>query len=284
MRIVLLGAPGSGKGTQAQRLVQRLGVPQVSTGDLLRDALTKGTELGLRAKTAMEGGRLVDDSIVLGIIRERLGLADAAAGFILDGFPRNIAQAVALHDMLTDLGTPLDAVVLLEIDPSVLFKRLTGRRTCSTCGRVFNLLTSPPGTPPPCLICHDMPSLVQRPDDHAEVIGKRLEVYEAQTRPLIDHYAAAGLLRVIDADANVDAVAERIDSALQMAVKRRKAPVRRVASIRAKRTKKLKLAAAARKNVRARKTPARAARKVASKRMRSATRKPRRRASPRKHR
>jgi adenylate kinase len=234
MRIVLMGAPGSGKGTQAQRLVQKLGVPQVSTGDLLREAVTKSTELGLRAKAAMDAGKLVDDSIVLGIIRERLGLADASKGFILDGFPRNIAQAVALHGMLGDLGTPLDAVVSLSIDTGILFKRLTGRRTCSICGRVFNLFTSPPGSPPPCPTCKDNPPLVQRPDDHEEVIGKRLEVYQAQTRPLIDHYAAEGLLRVIDADADIETVAERIDSALHMVAKQTRTasrkPRRRAAS------------------------------------------------------
>jgi adenylate kinase len=215
MRIVLLGAPGSGKGTQSQRLVEKHAIPQVSTGDLLRASVAKGTELGLRAKAAMDAGKLVDDSIVLGIIRERLAAADAAKGFILDGFPRNSAQALALHDMLADLGQPLDAVILMELDSKILFKRLTGRRTCSACNRVFNIYSSPPGTPPTCNICKDRPELIQRPDDREEVIGKRLEVYEAQTRPLAAHYADAGLLRIVDADSDVDTVFERIESALR---------------------------------------------------------------------
>jgi adenylate kinase len=134
MRIVLLGAPGSGKGTQSQLLVKSYGVPQVSTGDLLREAVAAGTALGLRAKSAMDAGKLVDDATVLGMIGERLSRPDAAAGFILDGFPRNIAQADALEKMLADLGKPLEAVVLLNLDLGVLFKRLTGRRICQDCG------------------------------------------------------------------------------------------------------------------------------------------------------
>lgn len=206
MRIVLLGAPGSGKGTQSQRLVETYGIPQVSTGDLLREAVAKKTELGTRAKAAMDAGKLVDDSIVLGMIRERLARPDAARGFILDGFPRNIAQAEALAPLLAELGTPLDAVVLMNIDTSVLLKRLSGRRICEGCGRVFNIFTSPTGSLPHCERCGDKPRLIQRPDDKEEVIGKRLEVYEAQTKPLVEHYRAAGLLRVINADAEVDKV------------------------------------------------------------------------------
>lgn len=207
MRIVLLGAPGSGKGTQSQLLVKAHGVPQISTGDLLREAVSKGTELGLRAKAAMDAGKLVDDSTVLGMIRERIARPDAAKGFILDGFPRNIAQAEALEKLLRDLGTPLDSVVLMNLDLGVLFKRLTGRRICELCGRVFNVYTSPP---PPA----QTHRLVQRPDDKEEVIGKRLEVYEAQTKPLIKYYQAAGLLRIVEADADVDTVFKSIEAAV----------------------------------------------------------------------
>ncbi len=210
MRIVLLGAPGSGKGTQSQLLVQAHGIPQVSTGDLLREAVANGTALGQKAKAAMDAGKLVEDATVLGMIRERLAAADTAGGFILDGFPRNIAQAQSLAALLADLRQPLDAVVLLDLDLKILFKRLTGRRICQDCGRVFNVLTSPPGTPPHCERCGDMPRLIQRPDDREEVIGKRLEVYEAQTMPLIAHYRDAGLLRVVDADADTDSVFKRI--------------------------------------------------------------------------
>ncbi len=191
------------------------GIPQISTGDLLREAVAKGTPLGLRAKTAMDAGKLVDDATVLGMIRERLARPDALKGFILDGFPRNIAQAESLEQTLRDLAQPLDAVVLMNLDMSVLFKRLTGRRICQDCGRVFNVQTSPPGEPPHCDKCRDKPRLIQRPDDKEEVIGKRLEVFEAQTKPLIQHYETAGLLRVVDADADVQTVFESIRRAVQ---------------------------------------------------------------------
>lgn len=216
MRIVLLGAPGSGKGTQSQRLVKTYGVPQISTGDLLREAVASGSALGLSAKIAMDSGKLVDDAIVLGMIRERLSKPDAAQGFILDGFPRNITQADALAQMLGELGKPLDGVVLMNLDMSILFKRLTGRRTCQDCGRVFNVITSPPGTPPPCPICNDMPRLTQRPDDREEVIGQRLEVYDAQTKPLIAHYRAKGLLRIVEADADTETVFKNLQRALHV--------------------------------------------------------------------
>ena len=193
MRIVLLGAPGSGKGTQSQMLVKAYGVPQISTGDLLREAVAKATQLGLRAKAAMDAGKLVDDATVLGMIRERLAQPDAQKGFILDGFPRNIAAGRSLGETARAISSqPLEAVVLLNLELSILFKRLTGRRICEDCGRVFNVYTSPPGSLPHCEKCGDMPRLIQRPDDKEEVIGKRLEVFEAQTKPLIKHYEAAG--------------------------------------------------------------------------------------------
>jgi adenylate kinase len=206
MRIVLLGAPGSGKGTQSQLLVTAYGIPQISTGDLLREAVAKGTELGVRAKAAMDQGHLVDDATVLGMIRERIALPDAANGFILDGFPRNIAQAEALQKMLASLSTPLDSVVLLNLDLKILFKRLTGRRICQDCGKVFNVYTSPPP--------EGKHRVIQRPDDREEVIGKRLEVFEAQTKPLIKYYETAGLLRIVDADADVDTVFKSIERAV----------------------------------------------------------------------
>ena len=206
MRLVLLGAPGSGKGTQAQRLRDEKGIPQVSSGDLLRDAVKRGTELGKRAKSAMDAGELVSDEIVLGLIRERLGRPDAAAGFILDGYPRNVAQVAALDALLAEVGQPIDAVVLMDIDASVLLKRLTGRRSCPNCGKVFNIYTSPSTKGDRCDNCDGSPLLVQRNDDREEVIGKRLAVYERDTRPLIDHYRGRGLLRVVDADGPVERV------------------------------------------------------------------------------
>ena len=214
MRIVLLGAPGSGKGTQSQLLVKTYGVPQISTGDLLRVAVAAGTELGLRAKAAMDAGKLVDDATVLGMIRDRLAQPDAAKGFILDGFPRNIAQADALGRMLGDIGKPLEAVVLLNLDLGVLFKRLTGRRICQDCGQVFNVFTSPPDAAAHLEKFGHAPRLIQRPDDKEEVIGKRLEVYDAQTKPLIEYYTQAGILRVVDADAPMDVVFKGIQQAV----------------------------------------------------------------------
>jgi adenylate kinase len=208
MRLVLLGAPGSGKGTQAQRLRDQKGIPQVSSGDLLRDAVARGTELGKRAKVAMDAGELCSDEIVLGLIRERLGRPDAAAGFILDGYPRNVAQAAALDGLLTELGQPIDAVVLMNVDPAVLFKRLTGRRSCPNCGKVFNIYTAPSTKGDHCDNCDVSPVLVQRKDDREDVIENRLRVYERETRPLIDHYRSRGLLRVVDAEGPVERVYE----------------------------------------------------------------------------
>jgi adenylate kinase len=209
MRLVLLGAPGSGKGTQAQRLRDQKGIPQVSSGDLLRDAVARGTELGLRAKTAMDAGELVTDDIVLGLIRERLGRPDAEAGFILDGYPRNVAQADALDALLADLDQPLDAVVLMNVDEKALVMRLTGRRTCPDCGKVFNVYSSPSEKGEKCdNPAHgaDAPLLKQRDDDKEDVIANRLKVYSAQTSPLIEHYRARGLLKVVNADQPVDRV------------------------------------------------------------------------------
>jgi adenylate kinase len=214
MRIVLLGAPGSGKGTQAQRLVELQRIPQISTGDLLRAAVANGTAYGLQAKAAMNAGQLVADEIVVGIIRERLAEPDAASGFILDGFPRNIAQAETLSSMLGEIGQPLDAVVQFDVDYALLSRRISGRRTCADCGRVFNIHTAPPGTDPHCTRCNDHPRLVQRPDDNENTVARRLEVYDAQTRPLVEYYGSRGLLRTINADAPVDTVTSELLSVL----------------------------------------------------------------------
>jgi adenylate kinase len=240
MRIVLLGAPGSGKGTQAQRLASKYGVPQVSSGDLLRDAVARSTALGLKAKAAMEAGELVSDDIVLALIRERLKRADARDGFVLDGFPRNIAQAETLRAMLAQIDQPVDAVVLMDIDPAVLIRRLTGRRSCSRCGRLFNIYTSPPTAATPCIDGRQAHELVQRPDDNEETIRNRLEVYAAQTRPLIEHYRAGKLLRSVDAEGEIEEVSRRLQQVLgdiptvrvpkrvaSRRVARRRAPTRR---------------------------------------------------------
>jgi adenylate kinase len=230
MRIVLLGAPGSGKGTQAQRLVERARVPQISTGDLLRAAVARGTELGKQAREAMDSGRLVDDSLVLGMIRERLDEADTRRGFILDGFPRNLAQAHALERLLDSLGKPLDAVVQLEVDSAELARRISGRRTCADCGRVFNVLTAPPAGKADA-ICPKTGAphrLIQRPDDNEATVAERLRVYDEKTLPLIDFYRARGLLQVVDAKAGVDEVSRRLAQALHLPA--RKAAARKTAT------------------------------------------------------
>jgi adenylate kinase len=210
MRIVLLGAPGSGKGTQAQRLQAKYGVPQVSSGDLLRDAVARGTDLGRKVKAVMDAGKLVSDDIVLGLIRERLGRPDAAAGFILDGFPRNIDQANSLNALLRELGQPIDAVLLLDVRRETLMKRLAGRRTCPSCGTVYNVHSMPPGAN---TCSHDGAQLVQRDDDKEEVVAHRLEVYQKQTQPLIEHYSKLGLLRVVAGEGALEEVFERMEAA-----------------------------------------------------------------------
>jgi adenylate kinase len=212
MRIVLLGAPGSGKGTQAKKLVADYGYPQVSTGDLLRDAVARGTEYGRKAKAAMEAGQLVSDDIVLGILKDRVAQPDAAGGFILDGFPRNLAQARMLEEVLAELGQPLDAAVLMDLDFDILLKRLTGRRSCTGCGRVYNIHFLPPPADGRCESCGG--ELVQRADDREETIGHRLEVYRKETAPLVDYYRELGKLKVVDADASFDAVYARLVAAL----------------------------------------------------------------------
>lgn len=216
MRIVLMGAPGSGKGTQAKKLVADFGYPQISTGDLLRDAVARGTDFGLQAKAAMDNGQLVTDDIVLGIIRERLVQPDAAGGFILDGFPRNIPQAEALDSLLAEMETPLDSAVLMDVDFDVLFKRLTGRRTCGSCGKVFNVHFMPPAKEGVCDGC-GAADLVQRSDDKEETIGKRLEVYQRETEPLVEFYERAGKLKVVAADGDVGEVYGRLKTAVGLA-------------------------------------------------------------------
>lgn len=210
MRIVLLGAPGSGKGTQAQRLQAKYGVPQVSSGDLLRDAVARGTELGKQARSVMDSGQLVSDHIVLGLIRERLSRPDAANGFILDGFPRNIEQANALNMLLEEIGQPLDAVLLLDVRNATLMQRLAGRRICWKCGTVYNVHTLPEGVN---TCAKDGTELHQRPDDKEEVIGKRLAVYDQQTKPLVAHYSKLGLLRKVAGEGALEDVFERMEAA-----------------------------------------------------------------------
>ncbi|MBV9912298.1 MAG: adenylate kinase [Sinobacteraceae bacterium] len=216
MRIVLLGAPGSGKGTQAQRLIREYQMPQISTGDLLRAAVARGSPLGLRAREAMDAGRLVDDEIVLGMIRERLAESDAAESFILDGFPRNIRQAEALDGLLRELHKPLDVVVQMEVPYGELMRRISGRRTCSDCGRVFNVSdpSSAEAAQQPCGTTGVPHRLFQRPDDNEATVAQRLKVYESQTAPLIDYYRRQGLLRWVNAEGDVEEITRRVREVL----------------------------------------------------------------------
>ncbi|NNC98230.1 MAG: adenylate kinase [Gammaproteobacteria bacterium] len=212
MRIVLLGAPGSGKGTQAKILQSLLGWNQISTGDLLRAAVKAQTPLGLQAKAAMEAGELVSDEIVLGLTKEKI--AASKAGCILDGFPRNIAQAEALENILDDMGTPLDEAVLLDIDFEVLLKRLTGRRTCKDCGQMFNVYFSPTEKEGVCDNCGG--ELMHRADDNEETIGNRLTVYKEQTAPLIEFYKSRNKLTTINALGGLEEVTTRLLEALRI--------------------------------------------------------------------
>ncbi|MBD3669796.1 MAG: adenylate kinase, partial [Gammaproteobacteria bacterium] len=219
MRIVLLGAPGSGKGTQAKLLVNQYWIPQISTGELLREAVEKQTALGVRAKAAMDAGQLVSDEIVLDIIKERLSQVDKSSGdkhfkdgFILDGFPRSIAQAEALDKMLADMGKPIQAAVYIDVDFDVLMQRMTGRRTCASCGQVYNIYTSPPKLDDRCDECGG--ELRHRADDNEETIGNRLRVYETQTAPLIAYYRNQGKLRSVDGVGEIEDIFNEIKTVL----------------------------------------------------------------------
>ena len=208
MRIVLLGAPGSGKGTQAKKLMAERNIPQISTGDMLRAAVAEGTRFGEKARAIMERGELVPDDVMLGIISERLAEPDAADGFILDGFPRTRQQALDLGELLDQLGTPLDAAVLMDVDHDILMKRLTGRRTCSKTGKLLNVYFSSEAELN--AVTEAGGELLQREDDNEETIRNRLEVYRKQTEPLIEFYRKRGRLKTIDAEGTIDEVYERL--------------------------------------------------------------------------
>jgi adenylate kinase len=209
----LLGAPGSGKGTQAQKLVAIHGIPQVSTGDLLRAELKSGSALGLRAQADMDAGRLVADKLVLELLQRRLQQADAQNGFILDGYPRNTAQAVSLEGLLSALSRALDGVLLLNVDFAILSKRLTGRRTCSATGKLLNIHFSSQQELDDCAAVGG--ELIQRDDDNEETVANRLKVYREQTEPLVEFYRAAGLLIEVDAMGAAEQVTARIEAALR---------------------------------------------------------------------
>lgn len=212
MRLVLLGAPGAGKGTQAKKLIEKYGTPQISTGDLLRAAVADQTPLGQEAKSFMDKGELVPDSVVLGMVEERLQQDDCKDGFILDGFPRNTAQAEALDAMLDKLGMPLDAALSVDVPSEDLMKRLTGRRTCKGCGQMYNIHFSAPDTEGSCDKCGG--ELYQRDDDQEETISKRLDVYEEQTAPLIDYYGGKGILKSVSGTGDIDEIFANVQQTL----------------------------------------------------------------------
>ncbi|MGH8480861.1 MAG: adenylate kinase [Nevskiaceae bacterium] len=212
MRLVFMGAPGSGKGTQARRLMDAYASPQISTGDLLRAAVAAGTALGQKAKSAMDAGQLVADDIVVGMIRERLAQKDTKFGFILDGFPRSLSQAAALDKMLGEVNQPLNKAILLDVNTDNLIKRLTGRRTCRVCGHLYNVHFSPPKQAGKCDL--DGGELLQRADDNEETITRRLKVYQDQTAPLIDYYKQQGKFVSVDGEGSMDEIFRRIEKVL----------------------------------------------------------------------
>ena len=282
MRIVLMGAPGSGKGTQAQRLVKQFGIPQISTGDILRKHRQEGTELGKRADAIMAKGLLVDDATMLDIIRDRVAQPDAQGGFILDGFPRTQTQAESLTRLMNDLGTPLDAVVLFEVGDEELVRRISGRRTCSLCNKVFNIHTAPPPSPATdCVPDSKEHQLFQRKDDEEATVAERLRVYARQTQPVLSYYSDAGLLRTVRAEGLLADITQRLLDVLTSQTAKPVKPVKRAAKRRTVTKKKAKSrtravprrkAKVAKRRPAARKAPRTVVRKVARKAKRLARR------------
>ena len=208
MRLIFLGPPGSGKGTQAAKLLERVPVAHISTGDILRENVAKGTNLGLQAKSFMDAGKLVPDALIVEMMKHRLGANDCETGFILDGFPRTVAQAEALEKMLGELGMDIDAVVLFDVSDAVVIERLSGRRGCRQCGAIYHVRFSPSSRGDYCQVCGG--ELFQREDDREEVIRKRLDVYHSQTTPLIDFYRERDLLVEVEAEKSSDEVLKTI--------------------------------------------------------------------------
>jgi len=204
MRLILLGPPGAGKGTQAKMLKEKFQIPQISTGDILRQAVKDNTELGARAKTIMDAGQLVPDDVVIGVIKERIRQEDCRAGFILDGFPRNIAQAEKLSETLVEMNLKIDKVINLEVDAEEVVERLTGRSTCVDCGTMFHQVSRPPKVSDVCDGCKG--KLEQRPDDNRETIQERLKVYEESTAPLKEFYKKQGNLKTVEAKGSVEEI------------------------------------------------------------------------------
>ena len=208
MKLILLGPPGAGKGTQAKMLVEHFGIPQISTGDILRSAIKDGSPMGVKAKSFMDSGALVPDEVVVGIVEERLQQSDCCDGFILDGFPRTLPQADALTATLNNLDKNLDAVVSLSVDINALVIRLAGRRACAACGTGYHVEYEPSSVDGVCDKCGG--ELIQRDDDKEETIRNRMAVYQEQTSPLVEYYREAGLLHEIDGMLSIDQVGDKL--------------------------------------------------------------------------
>jgi adenylate kinase len=212
MNLVLMGLPGAGKGTQAEKIVEKYHIPHISTGDMFRAAIKDGTELGLKAKSFMDKGELVPDEVTIGIVRERLSKPDCQKGFLLDGFPRTVAQAEALENMLSELERPIDYVINVDVDKDILLERLTGRRICTECGATYHLVFNPPSKEGVCDRCGG--ELYQRADDNEETVQNRLEVNLKQTQPLLSFYEDKGYLRNINGQQDIDKVFADIEELL----------------------------------------------------------------------
>ncbi|GLY12765.1 adenylate kinase [Pseudobacillus badius] len=213
MNLVLMGLPGAGKGTQAERIVEKYDIPHISTGDMFRAAMKEGTELGLKAKSFMDAGALVPDEVTIGIVRERLSKPDCQNGFLLDGFPRTVAQAEALEGILEALGNKIDYVINVDVDKDILMARLTGRRICKSCGATYHLVFNPPAAEGKCDRCGG--ELYQRADDNEETVQNRLDVNLKQTEPLLDFYRQKGYLKDINGQQEIGKVFEDIDQLLK---------------------------------------------------------------------
>lgn len=213
MQVIFMGLPGAGKGTQAERIVAEFGIPHISTGDMFRAAIAESTPLGLEAKSFMDQGLLVPDEVTIGIVRERLQKPDAVKGFLLDGFPRTLAQAEALDAMLTDLDRQIDVVINMRVLRENLLARLTGRRICKSCGATYHVVFNPPATEGQCDKCGG--ELFQRSDDTEEVVATRLDVNIKQSEPILSYYDIKGLLRTIDGEQSIDEVYSQISSILR---------------------------------------------------------------------
>jgi adenylate kinase len=218
LRVIFLGPPGAGKGTQARELAREWGVPHIATGDMLREAVAAGTPLGLEAKRHMDSGGLVPDDVVIGLVGERLEKPDAKSGCVLDGFPRTVAQAEALDALFARKGISLDRVVYFDVSRPELLRRLTGRRVCRACGHTYHLVSAPPTVASTCDVCGG--ELYQRPDDSEATVATRLDVYETQTAPLLDYYRRRNLLVSINGEGSVTEVAEAIRRSVQQPVTR----------------------------------------------------------------